>query len=660
MASAWKKSGVTTNHKQHLIRRSGAGMMDIKHQKKSGTENRSSHARRFLLLGVCIILGAVPRFAALDDIPGLEHDEALICLGAADIAEGNAYPLTGDKIYEGPLLEYVIAFFMRFGGITEMTARYVMTGAGLMAIAAIFWAGVIIGGTKTGLFSAMLLLFSTWHLAASRVIYTCNITQVFIPLSIAWFGIHLKSDKTRSLILAGLALGLAANGRFTSYFLVLPALLMLFIYKKKHALTQIPVFLVSSIFPSLPLLLYNILHSWPALSVLKGSGQAHLLQHGSHLVPKITGFIQTAAAALTGKRFWLDINWTPVLPVYIVPVLILPGIWSAFRHDRLQKNGSKWILYTLIGLVIFIPIVTKANDQNEWNFHPHYLDLVMPFLMLLCGFGLQMLDYRKPGLGLLVALAIVTWQAFLVFGQLAPFLQREGVPGRWSGRSTLLARCIAHNFENRDTSVVVPWRFGAGYPQIAFILRDYSVVPVLDSFQGFALLEKRQARSRIVHVSPEAPLPVPPWYIVTCSGDDHLKVYTIDSPGFYINGTWHGDDGRLLTIRSVSPSDHSCEWPDLTVTEEADSVRLAVVDRRAFTRKHPLLNGIRIHAAPRHAGMYRTFEEEIFAHQLTADDESADQWKITWASPTYPESRVRIQKGAYLMEGHWLGTAVFY
>lgn len=635
-------------------------MMDIKPQNGSDSGHTGALARRFLILGVCLALGAVPRFAGLREIPGLEHDEALICLGAADIAEGHAYPLTGDKVYEGPLLEYIIAFFMLFGGITEMTARYVMTGAGLAAIVAIYGAGSVLGGSKTGFFSAMILLFSTWHLAASRVIYACNLTQVFIPLSIACFGIHLKSNKKGGLVLAGLALGLAANGRFTAYLLVFPALLILFFSQTKRARIRAPVFLVSCLIPSVPLLVYNILHSWPAFSVLKGSGQGHLLQHQSLLVPKITGFIRTASCVLTGKNFWLDIDWTPTLPVYIVPVLTLIGGLTALKHDFNKKTGSRWILCTLIGLMICIPLVTKSNEQSGWNFHPHYLDLVMPFLVLLCGFGLHMLEEWKPRLGLLVTLVIVTWQAFPVFGQLAFFLRHDGVPGRWSGHSTKLALCIEHNFECQDTTVVVPWRFGAGYPQMAFILREFSVIPVLDSFRGFQLPDGGWARSRIVHVSPNTRLPVPPWSVFTCLGDENQVVYTIDSPGFYIDGIWSGDDGKLLAIQSVLPSHHPGNWPDLSVSGESDSTRLMVTDRRDFARKHPLFKRTRIHVTPRHTDMFRMFEEEIFAHQITADSESSDQWILTWVFPGDSESRVRIQKGVYRMEGNWLGTAVFY
>ena len=144
---------------------------------------------RFLLLGICLVAGTVIRFTALNTIPGLEHDEALICLGAAEIVEQNARPLTGDKVYEGPLLEYVIAFFMKIGGISTLTARQVMAGTGVLAVLLIYWAGVVWGGWKTGLYSAMLMMFSAWHLAASRVIYACNLSQVFIALWIVGIGL---------------------------------------------------------------------------------------------------------------------------------------------------------------------------------------------------------------------------------------------------------------------------------------------------------------------------------------------------------------------------------------------------------------------------------------------------------------------------------------
>lgn len=634
--------------------------METKNRKPSVAILDSLYRWRFLLLGICLVAGTVVRFTALNTIPGLEHDEALICLGAAEIVEQNAHPLTGDKVYEGPLLEYVIAFFMKIHGISTLTARQVMAGAGVLAVLLIYWAGVVWGGWRTGLYSAMLMIFSPWHLAVSRVIYACNLSQVFIALWIACIGLYLTSHKNRRLLSAALALGLAANGRFTAYFLIVPTVLMILIYEKKRKWLHISTFLAMCILPSAPLLLYNTRHSWPAFAVLKGSGQEHLLQRGSQFIPRILSFIMTAFSALAGKKFWLDFDWTPILPIYILPGLVIFGCLAAYKLPELKQSKPPWLIYTLIGLLIVIPLVTKVGANHRAGFHPHYLDLVMPFLVLAGAFGLTLLDTWKPRLGMIMALTAVLWQVSLLFGQFVPHIQQKGLPGRWTGRSTRLAHYIEQNFNADETTVIVPWRFGAGYPEIAFTLRDFTVKPILDTFKGFGTTDDTTPHSRIAQVSPNLELPVPPWTALICPQDESLKVYYIDSPGFYIDGIWDENNGMRHHIRSVIQNDSVTEWPAVIISDGTTETRLTVLKRQNLIRCHPLFMGTNIQVSPRHKKIFKAFEEDIFAHRLVAETKESDQWIFTWAAFGYPSDRIQIIHNGSAYERKWSGTAVFY
>lgn len=632
--------------------------MEINSRKPTVEKKDNLYRWRFLLVGICLVAGAIPRFMDLDTIPGLEHDEALICLGAAEIVEQNSHPLTGDKVYEGPLLEYVIAFFMKIFGISVLTARCVMAAAGVLAILLIYWAGAVWGGWRTGLYSAMLMIFSAWHLASSRVIYACNLSQVFIALWIACIGLYLTSHKNRHFLFAGLALGLAANGRFTAYFLIVPTLLMILVFEKKQKWTHLALFPVICALPSAPLLLYNIRYSWPAFSVLKGSGQEHLLHQGSQLCPRIFGFIMTAFSAMVGKKFWLDFDWTPAAPIYILPILVIFGCLAVFNRQKLERSRSRWLIYTLAALLIVVPLVTKIGGNNRAGYHPHYLDLVMPFFILLAAFGLALLDTEKVRLGMITALTAVLWQVFLLFGQLLPHIQQKGLPGRWTGRSTLLAHCIERNFNADDTTVIVPWRFGAGYPEIAFTLRDFTVKPILDTFKGLGSTDDTMIHTRIAHVSPNLELPVPPWSVLTCSKDENLTVYYIGSPGFTIDGAWEENNGKRYYIRSIEQNDAG--WPKLVVSDETKETRLTVIKRQNLMRRHPLLIGTNIQMTPRHMKLFKTFEEDIFAHQLVGKANESDQWTFTWAAFGYPSDRIQINHNGQAKEGSWSGTAVFY
>ncbi|MBN1880326.1 glycosyltransferase family 39 protein [bacterium] len=627
-----------------------------------------SRIRTLTLLTLILVAAAIIRFASLHDIPGLEHDEALICAGARNISENHVYPQTGDKVYEGPLLEYLIALAMKIGGSSDFSARCVLALCGVLAVLGVYFAGKNLGDPMIGLFSSSLMVFSAWHLAASRVIYACNLSQLFIPLWIVSFLLFLKKGRYRFVLLAGIMLGLAANGRFTAAFLLVPTGLAIWIVRRKSGFTGTILLLIAFIIPVSSLLLYNLENGWPIMSILTGSGQSHLLRDPHQMIPRWTGYLVTLVHALNGSKFWLDFDIQYSIPFLSPFILLLIGIvFSCARRDS-DDQSRTWLIGILLFMIVLIPIFTKTTmtSSSHIDYHPHYLDLVMPLVIVLAGLGIYWIWSWKKYLGLVVWVLTILSQLYVLIWVILPDIKTKGLPGRWGGHAGRAAMCIRNNFDPLRSIIVVPWQFGAGYPQLAFLLDEYQVNPVLDRYYG-DVEENSDALSKLViFCSPIHKLPSPPWSPVGCKGDieQRSQLFYVRSPGYLIEGRWIMSQEETYQLRSDDAASITGKWADLILSGHHGDIRLEVESRVDLKGNHPLFQSESIRVTPRHRKIVKLLETTVLAHQLKAvnRDDREDPWLLTWwnESSEGTSQLVEIRRGDAVIDGQWYGTSIFY
>lgn len=621
----------------------------------------------FILIPI-ILLAAVPRFAGLQEIPGLDHDEALICLGARSIADGGCYPLTGDKAYEGPLLEYLLSIPMLGKSPSEYPARLFMAVCGILAVYATFYAGRMIWNIPTGLFASSLMAISLWHLASSRVIYTCNLSQLLLPVFIAELAVFERTARNFRLFLSGFILGLAANGRLTALILVLPTLILIPAVAGGKKTLRFIGFISCSVIPLAPLLYYNAMNQWPVLSILSGSGQSHLIPETGNLLPRWIGFAVTLFDAISGNRFWLDVE-TGVWLTGLVPVaMLLAGLATCFQLRIPGKNIRIWLAGALLMLMLFVPIVTKTLNEagRPTLYHPHYLDLVMPFVILLGGMGLNRIWSKHRFVSILLLFLCVSSQGYLLSERIIPVFKQNGLPGRWDGRAGRTADCIRKITMPANCRIVVPWQFGSGYPQLLFLLREYTLIPVIDRYYGAPKDHSREAGEQVVFVQPMITLRNPPWKPLECvsSNGPILDLFTTRSPGYFIEGKWTGSDGSVLLIRSeVSDSSQKTD-PDLLLVHSGQERRLTMMNREDLQGPHPLVDLGAIHVTPRHRAELRTLAKTVIAHRLTGvcKTGNSERWEFIWSNePADGKTSLSVLiHNDVGMEGKWSGTSIFY
>ncbi len=625
---------------------------------------------------VIILFGGWLRLWGLDRVPGLEHDEALICLGAASIVETGDLTLTGDKVYEGPLLELIIGNTMKNLGTHVSTARGVMCFSGLLTLIVIYLTGCVLYGPWTGFASAITVASFPWALATSRVIYACNLTPLFLSLHILMMVLFLKYFRNITLAGAGIFLGLVMHGRITAVMLLIPSLIIIaWKMPKQRIFIRFTLFLLPMIILNLPVVIYNFLNGWPALSVFAGQGQGHFAGSNSGgitmLMDRVVAMARTILEAMNGGRFWLDFvadtrNWA--MPIVFIAGLIL----FLANYRKTNSRICAWIGSSLIFVFILVSMTTKTLNTHGsiLMFHPHYMDLVFPFLWMGL-FAFFHFIFREPQVlirrnfvGVLIILAITGSQLIFLQSEIVKPYGKTGGPGRWKNDYEQRFREISGNYHPDDTVIVQPWMFGRGYPQAKFLLPEFTVIPYLRLFPGLPGPGSR----RVVTVSDDSILDPLIWswksesrnYVSDHSRD--LGILETISPSIYVRGTFSCGDSGPVDVNIQSQMRFDNRWSgnaEIILPGSGKRIGLEIENRKDFHYEVPAIAALIPKVTPRHRQTLKALSLYPVGHEITGRTDAGLPVTLSWLAE---ESgyRVNLEYADSSGSGEWSGTVNFY
>lgn len=143
----------------------------------------------YILLGVIALIGIIIRFWKFGDVPGgFNQDGAMAAVDGkalADYATDRFGTFMPAHLYAwgygqmSSLLSYLISFFVRIGGLNEITARLpqVLASIGGGVFFYLFVKDVF--GKGAGLIAAFIAAINPWHLVQSRWALDCNLLPHF-------------------------------------------------------------------------------------------------------------------------------------------------------------------------------------------------------------------------------------------------------------------------------------------------------------------------------------------------------------------------------------------------------------------------------------------------------------------------------------------------
>lgn len=122
---------------------------------------------------------------------------------------------------------YLSALAFYFFGVKVGIMRLISALAGTLTIWGTYLLGALLFNPLTGLFSAILLAFSRWHINFSRIGCHWGLQPLFLVLSFYWLFRGLQTNKPRDFIISGIIFGAGFYTYFS--FRVVPLLLLLFL-----------------------------------------------------------------------------------------------------------------------------------------------------------------------------------------------------------------------------------------------------------------------------------------------------------------------------------------------------------------------------------------------------------------------------------------------
>lgn len=626
-----------------------------------------------VVAAVIFIGGAAVRFTGLGVVPGLEHDEALICLGARNILSDPGWTLTGDKVYEGPLLEYLLSGPVWLSGGTVWSCRAVMAVAGSLSVLFLGVTAGRIAGFPAGVTTLALAAFNPWSLASSRVIYACNLSPCLAAAYLLCLVQFHRSGRFIWMGLAGLGLGLTMHGRITAGILLIPALYLLLFRTRAGRARGLVLLLLPAAVVMSPVIGYNLIHGWPAMDVLVDNSQKHFIltegSPGATYAARLAGLTRTLAAGLDGTGVWLDFPPpNPIWPGWI-SFLLLIGAGAALFSSTLRRNPlvhCVWMAF-LLPLIVH-PLVMKHIHAADGSilYHPHYLDLLIPSAFILSGFAASWLTPPRwsrtaSGLSVMVVLLGVTGVQWRTAARIYTSCLPSGGPGRWHRGYEMAADRIRTLWTPDEVRIAMNWTFGAGYPQMSFLLPGYRVVPYLLAIPGCCHPDGTSIPCRTVTAGSPELQTGPDWVEharIDLPGINPISILSRRSPDIRIDAVCTGGDplGTGLRIGDRGPAG---TWAGSLIRSDGRAAGFTVTSRRdIFCRLENILR-LKDQVTPRHRAEIEMIGRYPCRYELSGVTGDLEPVGMVW---TLSESgwTATISIGSYWYSGPVSGTVIFH
>lgn len=333
---------------------------------------------------IAILLAAsFLRFFRIKDLLGFWYDQGRDALVIWDfINDGKFFligPTTGiEGVFRGPWYYYLITPFYYLGNGNPIYPMIFLTLTSIFAIFVLYKVSESLGGKKTAVLSVFIAGFSIYIINASR--WLSNPTpMLLIGISMIWAIFKFFDGKKYSLPMIALLAGMAMNFGSAMEVFYFPALLIIFIWKRKN-LPKFKTILLSAVIffaAFTPQILFEIRHP----GVLTGPVQKFLFQEGSfslsfwELLKERIPFYYSVFYS----KFWLNAAKL-FAPFFIIAILTL-----IFKKREIFKNQK----FIVISIFTFIPFLGglffSGNHGNlyDYYFTGYYLIFILFFSYLL-------------------------------------------------------------------------------------------------------------------------------------------------------------------------------------------------------------------------------------------------------------------------------------
>ena len=418
----------------------------------------------------------------------IQWDEVTHLNGGALLLRGNTQTYFNLSAFYPPMYDLVTMIFFSIAGISVFTGRFVSVVFSLLSIYAVFEFTRRVYSVKNAFAASVLLAVMPGYVWLSRVAMIETMLLFFFTVSALFFFLWIREDKTKFLLLSGLALGLGVLTKYQTIVLVaamLTSLVVLargYLRKKLRKFLLLIVIAVAVIIPwvlvSYQLYASKMLEQWLyALNV--GNPEKALYSTGLGRFPEWYDASPTwfrvpvfYLLEMAMPYFRSYPNPSPIHPISIVLYII--GLAGLVLLAWRRKPADKHLLIWFFVVYVFFTII----PNREWR----YMVSVFPVLalsasaLLIYTLGRAQKIWRSPQVSIKKKLIVQVASVILAVIALVGTLYSVAEAVNWVANEQLMlpledvtayvAKSIA---PSENVLVLMPFNvFGAGMVQFHF------------------------------------------------------------------------------------------------------------------------------------------------------------------------------------------------
>jgi 4-amino-4-deoxy-L-arabinose transferase-like glycosyltransferase len=431
---------------------------------------------------LCLVLIALPIFAALGKLPVMWWDESRLAVNSYEMYKANEWLVA---TYKGapdmwntkpPFVLWLQILSFKLFGVNEFALRIPSAIAGALTCILIQWFFTRKGKVLVGLLSVVILVTSAGFIKYHHSPRTGDFDAVLTLITTAYclfFIIYLEEEKRKYLWASMLLITLAVMAKAAAGVIFLPALAICALYRQKvlTTLKQPAVYVGAAIF-GIVVIGYYLLHEkatpgYIDAAKLNDWGGRYQVYNGAE------GTYQPR------QRFYTDLMKGPYFNFWYV-FSVIGGVLGAFSRDRTIKNIS---VYLSVLSLVFLLVIAKSVNKNDWYDMPMY-----PMMSMLAGIGVYFVFTLLVGSGPDSEFSAGNWAYLFLLGIIVLPYQRmawtsfNGDPGELLAYNTNMARylkAVYHDEVKTPTYITVVDDEDAGNIEwYAKVISDKKKIPV--------------------------------------------------------------------------------------------------------------------------------------------------------------------------------------
>lgn len=376
-----------------------------------------------IILFLIILISAVFRYAVLDDPNGLWYDELVSYNEASysNIPFLISYTLKTDVHL--PLYPLILHYWAELISFTDFALREFSAVCGILTVIVAYFIGKELKSKQTGLICASVFAVNSFLIFYSQEVRVYAFLMLFASLNVL-FLTKIKNNYKKTwnyvaLILCSLTILYSSIfGIMLAGFQFLSFIIYLLLNKDDNNKKIMKNFLLANfitlIFIS-PLLLYLYNNHEFYFTQING----YYCDWSSLFIIVQDWFTPVLVGLFNNPQHYMH-TIVSNITIYTVIFIFVPIILSLyFVYNAIKKDKFSWVL--LGTSLCFLLVEVIAFRFTDFKILPRYTALVFPNMLILVGYGLGLIDFKKYTKYVLLAIFLGVSLFYLIFSDNAAF-----------------------------------------------------------------------------------------------------------------------------------------------------------------------------------------------------------------------------------------------